>query len=260
MKVNTKKQLITLSMFLVIYALLAFVTYAFIPLEQLLPSTQMMPATPTPSIPGWLLGLANAGIVLLVYGVLGLIGYWFALRLELPKIYREEADWRNWFLWPMLIGLGGGIVMVVIDRFFAAAGQWAGMAHPPFPLSLIASATAGIGEEILFRSFVLGLWAFLLNLLLRHWQATQVALWVGNIIAALAFSAGHLPAVMLLLGVTSPSEIPVFVLAELALLNTFVGLVAGERYIRDGLVAAIGVHFWADVVWHVIWPLIGLQP
>ena len=100
----------------------------------------------------------------------------------------------------------------------------------------------------------MGLWAFLLNLLLRRWKATQAALWGGNIIAALLFSAGHLPAAMLFLGVLSPLEIPILALAEIFLLNSLVGLVAGERYMRDGLTAAIGVHFWADMVWHVIWP------
>jgi len=40
------------------------------------------------------------------------------------------------------------------------------------------------------------------------------------------------------------------------LLNSIVSLIAGERYMRDGLVAAIGVHFWVDIIWHVIWPLV----
>jgi hypothetical protein len=35
-------------------------------------------------------------------------------------------------------------------------------------LSFIASATAGFGEEIVFRGFVMGVWAFLLNLLQRR--------------------------------------------------------------------------------------------
>jgi len=35
------------------------------------------------------------------------------------------------------------------------------------------------------------------------------------------------------------------------------GVVAGERFMKDGLVAAIGVHFWADIVWHVLSPLAG---
>jgi len=39
------------------------------------------------------------------------------------------------------------------------------------------------------------------------------------------------------------------------LLNGMIGLVAGERYMKDGLVAAVGVHFWTDIVFHVIWGL-----
>ena len=115
---------------------------------------------------------------------------------------------------------------------------------------------AGIGEEIMFRMFVLGLWAFLINLILRRWRATKLALWIANVIAALAFAAGHLPAAMMLLGVTTPDALPPVVLVELFLLNGIVAIVAGERYMRDGLVAAAGVHFWADVVWHVIFPLV----
>jgi hypothetical protein len=61
---------------------------------------------------------------------------------------------------------------------------------------------------------------------------------------------------MILLGVTSPAEIPPLMLGELFILNGVIGLVAGERYIRDGLIAAVGVHLWVDIVWHVIWPLV----
>ena len=82
-------------------------------------------------------------------------------------------------------------------------------------------------------------------------------MWAGNIIAALAFSVGHKPGIMVILGVTKPAEIPVFVMAEIFLLDGTLSLVAGERYMRDGLVAAMGVHFWVDIVWHVIYPLIG---
>jgi len=61
---------------------------------------------------------------------------------------------------------------------------------------------------------------------------------------------------MVVLGVANPAEIPPPILIELFLLNGIVGLVAGAQYISNGLVAAIGVHFWADIVWHVVSPLI----
>jgi hypothetical protein len=254
MKEYSRKQLTVFGVLLFVYALLAMMTYLLIPLDQLAP-TQMAP-TPPLDIPRWQLALANAGLVFVIYGLAGLAGYWFARKLEIPAIYREGAGWRAWVLRPALLGLVIGVIFVVVDQLFARANATTGFTHPAFPFSLIASASAGIGEEIMFRGFVMGLWAFLFNLLLRRWSGKRAALWVGNVIAALAFSAGHLPGAMLVFGATKLADLPTWVLVEGVLLNSLVGLVAGERYIKDGLVAAMGVHFWADIVWHVLWPLL----
>ena len=252
---NNRKQLAILAVLVGIYAMLAFLTYAIFPVEQLAPAQAGVPSA-TANIPPWLLGLANAGIIIVLYGLLGLAGYWFAKKLGLPGVFRQGASWKEWLWQPLFIGLVLGLLVVLVDRGFAALGDWQGFPHPPFPFSIVASATAGIGEEILFRSFVLGLWAFLLNLVFRRWGMTGVALWIANFIAVLAFGAGHLPGVMVMLGVSSLASISPLVLGELFLLNGVVGLVAGERYLKQGLVAAVGVHFWTDIVWHVVWPLL----
>jgi hypothetical protein len=202
------------------------------------------------------LGLANAGIFLVVYGLLGLAGYWFATKVELPGVYRENAGWRDWLARPLLYGLVLGVLLVVTDRLFVSILGSLEFPHPAFPFSLIASATAAIGEEILFRFFIMGLWAFLLSLIMRRWErGASTALWMANLLAALAFAAGHVPGAMFILDVASPMDIPPPVLIELFLLNGMVGLVAGAQYMRNGLVAAVGVHFWVDIVWHVLWPL-----
>ncbi len=104
--------------------------------------------------------------------------------------------------------------------------------------------------------FVLGLWAFLLSLALKRWNARRGALWAGNVIAALAFGPAHLPATMVALGVATPAELPSIAIAEVLVLSSIVGIVVGERYIKEGLIAAVGVHFWADVVWHILWPAV----
>ena len=251
---TSRRQLGVFVVLLVMYALLAFLTFTLGLQDQLLPNEGI--PSPLPSVPSWLLGLANAGLIVVLYGLLGMAGFWLARKLDLPGIFREQSGWRNWLVIPMILGVIVGVVITLVDRIFASVGDWNGFEHPPFPISLIASATAGIGEEILFRGFAMVLWAFLLNLILKRWRATKIALWIGNIIGAMAFAAGHLPSVMMLLGVASPAEIPPLVLGELFILNGVVGLVAGERYIREGLVAAVGVHFWVDIVWHVIWPLV----
>ncbi len=254
--VNMRAQLISFAILLSINALLAFLTFA------LNLQTQAMAGQPMPdtlaTAPSWLLGLANAGLILVLYGLLGLVGFWLARRLGMPGIFREDAGWQAWVLVPMGLGVIVGVIFVTVDRICTTVNtsNWEGFAHPDFPMSLVASASAGIGEEIVFRLFLMSLWAFLFNLLLKHWGATSAAMWIANGLAALAFAASHLPVAMMLLNVSSPLDLPPVVLIELLLLNSLVALVAGERYIHDGLVAAAGVHFWTDIVWHVIWPLL----
>jgi hypothetical protein len=252
---NHRRQLAVFGVLLGINALLAALTYLVFPMDQLAPGQ----ADPTamPDMPVWVLALANAGIVLVLYGLLGLAGYWIARRgLGLPGIFRERAGWGAWFVAPMLIGFAVGVAVILVDVLFAGLDpDWGGFTHPGFPLSIIASATAGIGEEILFRLFVMSLWAYLLNLVFGRFGMRGAALWGGNLIGALAFAAGHLPAAMLLVGAATPGEIPTVVVAELLVLNGVMGLVAGWQFMRTGLVAAVGVHFWADILWHVFWPL-----
>lgn len=84
-------------------------------------------------------------------------------------------------------------------------------------------------------------------------QRRDAALWVANLVAALAFAAAHLGTLMMLIGATSLAELTPVLLVEVFLLTGLIGLVAGERYMKDGLVAASGVHFWTDMVFHVVW-------
>jgi len=247
------RQLRVFSFLIALFGVLTFVAYAAFPTPQLPPTAQTPASAPHLSLPMFALA---AAVVALGYGLFGLAGYWFAGRLGLPSIYREQGTWREWLAWPAGLGAAVGLLLIIGDRLFGAAGQTLILPHPAFPFSVIASAAAAIGEEILFRSFVLGLWAFLLAAVLRRWNRTAAALWAGVLIAALAFSAAHLPAAMVLFGVTTPGDLPPLLLAEFMVLNTLLGVAAGERYLRDGLVAAIGLHFWADIVWHVVGPLL----
>lgn len=199
------------------------------------------------------LGLANAGIVLVAYGLLGVLGVRLARSLELPVIYRDDGNARRWFVEPLGLGLGCGVLFVVGDVLFAPFNGIGRIAHPTFPLSILAAVGAGIGEEILFRGVVLGLWGLVLTRLLRRRVGRSTVLWAANVLAALAFGAGHLGTVLALTGASSVAEVSPVLIAEVLLINGVLGLVAGQRYVRDGLVAAVGVHFWADVVFHVLW-------
>jgi len=61
---------------------------------------------------------------------------------------------------------------------------------------------------------------------------------------------------MFLAGASSPLALPAVELLELLVLNGALGLLAGRAFLRYGLLAASGVHFWADIVWHALFPLL----
>ena len=246
------RQLTVFLILLVVYAFCAFATYAFFTDDLV-----AMAGVPMPDmgVSNTVVGLANAGIVLVVYGLLGLAGIWFARKLGFPGIYSEDGNWRRWFFIPLLLGLVCGVMVIIGDVLFAPFNNYGRFVHPQFPMSIFASLSAGIGEEIMFRGFVFGLWGLLLNWLLKRFNGRTVALWIANVIAALAFGAGHLGTILFLTGASSLAELSPVLLAEVFILNGIIGLIAGERYMKDGLVAASGVHFWADVVFHVIYGL-----
>jgi membrane protease YdiL (CAAX protease family) len=247
-----RKQLTVLVGLLVVYALSAFSTYAYFVDE--LAATVGVPM-PDLGVSNAGLGLVNAGIVLVLYGLLGSIGYWFARKLELPGIFSEAGNWRRWFLIPLMLGLVCGLFIVIGDILFAPINGFGRMVHPGFPVSILASISAGIGEEIMFRGFVFGLWGFVLNWLFKRFNGRTLAVWIANVIAALAFGAGHLGTILFLTGASSLAELSPLLIIEVFLLNGIIGLIAGERYMKDGLVAAAGVHFWTDVVFHVLYGL-----
>lgn len=254
MEEHAKRSWLLFLLLLSINALAAFLTFALGLADEMaasVPTTASMP-----DVPQWVLGLANAGLILVVYGTLGSLGILLARKSGLPGIYRQGASRRELFLRPLLIGVLIGAFFIAIDGAFAMTAQMAGPAHPPFPASIFASVAAGIGEEILFRLFWLSLWAYLLGLIFRRPEFGRFKRWAAISFAALAFAAVHLPSTMFLLGARTLSEIPAALLAEVLFLNTALGLVAGERYVRVGYLAAVGVHFWTDIVWHVIYPLI----
>lgn len=256
MNANNWRQLYLLGALVAIYSLLAALTYLIFPLDELVPAQSQLTSELT--IPGWQLALANAAIGIFIYGFLGLAGFWLARRLDLPGVFRPGSSWKEKMYFPTMLGLGLGLVIGLTDQLFATLLKLPRFPQPSFPFSLVASITAAVGEEIIFRSFVLGLWAFLLHLILRRWINLNLTLRIGNFLAALSFAVAHLASAMLLLDVTSPTGIPALITTEILLFNGVIGWVAGVQYIRKGLMAAVGLHFGVDLILHVFLPLANL--
>ena len=80
--------------------------------------------------------------------------------------------------------------------------------------------------------------------------------WLVTLLSALVFAIAHLPTIMVLFDLKVVNEIPVALLTEVILLNGVLSLFAVYYFRKFGFLAAVGIHFWTDVVWHVIWGMV----
>lgn len=129
--------------------------------------------------------------------------------------------------------------------------------HPPLDTDagqsalngLLASFYGGIAEEVQLRLFLMTL---LLWIVARIGKRTprDGTYWGAIIAAALLFGTGHLPAAVQIWG---PDAL---VIARTVLLNAVAGVAFGWLYWKRGLEMAVLAHFGADIVLHVLAPLL----
>jgi membrane protease YdiL (CAAX protease family) len=211
---------------------------------------------PEDSAPLWQFALIAAGSVLFLYGGLGYVGLRLTRKLGYPDLLDTRVTTRQRFVIPCIVGLWLGLIFIVADNIFSRFHQYGPLPHPPFPTSILASFSAGIGEEMVFRLFFIPFLVWLISRVVLKGAQEQLTFWNAAIFSAIFFAAGHIPSVMYLLDVTTLSAIPPAMMAEIFLLNGALSLVAAYFLRRSGYLAAATVHTSADIVWHVIWGLL----
>lgn len=110
----------------------------------------------------------------------------------------------------------------------------------------------GIMEEVLLRLFLMSLTAFLIwKLFFRKRSKDEIPQGVfvaANILCALLFAAGHLPATITMFGTLTP-----LILLRCFLLNGGLGLVFGWLYRKYGIQYAMIGHAGAHIISKTIW-------
>lgn len=225
-------------------------------LNSFLPQGEIGTLIPESQVPKWQLALGGAGITLVLYGLLGFLGLTLWRNLGFPEIWAETVTNGQRFLIPAIAGGVLGVLFIIADLIFSQFNGLGRLMHPPFPTSFVASVSAGIGEEIIFRLFFISFWTWLVGKVILRGRGLAVVYWVVSVFSALAFAAGHLPSLMILLGVSDPSQFSPVLLAEVFLLNGLISIFAAYYFKKYGFLAPVGVHFWTDIVWHMLWGLI----
>jgi membrane protease YdiL (CAAX protease family) len=159
----------------------------------------------------------------------------------------------------IIIGVVGSLIIIALDLWIfnpalmAQLGEKAQalnlqIAQPAAWKGLLASFYGGINEEILLRLFIMSVLAWL-GKFISHTadgRPTTAVFWIANILAAVLFGLGHLPATAGLLPLTP------LVITRAIVLNGLLGIAFGYLYMTRGLESAMISHFSADIVLHVL--------
>jgi len=215
----------------------------------------IMPVQSLPA-PKPVMALVNFGIIIILYGGLGFIGLKLSTKIGFPDLWDNKISNKNRILFPAIIGIIIGIIFIIVDSIFTNIFSLPKQIHPDFPFSIIASITAGIGEETIYRLFLISFWVWLVSNKILKNKYGNIVFWIVVIITSVSFALGHIPSVILLLGVKTFTEIPFWLIIEIILLNSLISIFCAINFRKYGIISAMVIHFFADIVWHVIWGLI----
>ncbi len=213
-------------------------------------------------VPLWVLVVAQAIQACIVLGGLSLLGLRMGHRIGLGApllqhwINRQPLEKSG--LKPLNSALLGALAAVlVIGASMAIDPFLPPMQHPPAEVGgaqsafngFLASFYGGIAEELQLRLFLMTLLVWIAAKV-KGAQPRDATYWNAIIAAALLFGAGHLPAANHVWGLDA------MVVIRTVLLNALAGVAFGWLYWKRGLEMAIVGHFAADIVLHVLGPLL----
>ena len=189
----------------------------------------------------------------IIFGISTFLGLILAKKtgFELPLltafIEHKKINYKNTLKLSIAIGIITGILIIILDVFVFQQPiafntiWWQG---------LLASFYGGIAEEILMRLFLVSLIAFILTKLFRKKQPGKNILWFSIIAISIVFGLGHLPITSTMTTITP------LIITRAIILNGIAGTIFGYLYWKKGLESAIISHFSADIVLHVIFPIL----
>mgnify|MGYP003298116272 CR=1 FL=1 len=182
--------------------------------------------------------------------ILGIIGKVLAKKIGL---WRDVEFNKKGNIELILVTLVGGTAFILFDVFIF--GSFSEVIKNSYAIKptleyIIASVTYGaVIEEVMLRLFFMTLIALIIQKLAKKESMNNSILIIANIIAAMLFAAGHLPATVSTIGTTPMILIRCFVM------NGGFGLLFGRLYRKYGIHYAMLAHGGLHIVSKLIWIL-----
>ena len=206
-----------------------------------------------------------------VFAIVIFVGMLLAKRIGLGTPILDAATrgestadkWRAILPISIVLGIIVSLLIIVLDVFVFNPPLLAELGDKVNELSqttikpavwkgFLLSFYGGIAEEILLRLFAMSLIAWLGSFISKtaEGKPTGIIFWIANILAAVVFGIGHLPAMALIIPLTP------LVITRTIILNGGFGVIFGWLYWKRGLESAMVAHFSADIVLHVLFRLV----
>jgi membrane protease YdiL (CAAX protease family) len=194
----------------------------------------------------WKLSLLGTVQGALFFGLICWLSYLILPKTDLDP-FPHFTNPRKQIVYPAVVsGILIGFALFLFDKTLFHSTLLLG-AHPPMWAGALASIYGGINEEILLRLFLFTLIYFLFSKCIKLNTSNKTfILWTVNIMVAVLFGIGHLPAAFKLI---TPSAFEIF---RILFLNGIAGVVFGWLYWSKGLWTAIAAHFVTDLMIHVL--------
>jgi len=179
------------------------------------------------------------------FGVAGFVGIWLSHRTGFPAAWDTRISLRSRVVYPVLLGIGIGVALVVHDLVF----HWTAPsfnALGPFPGPLLFYAGGAIIVEVFYRLLPIPLLLWLVSNLALRGRYRESTFWVLAALTSLIE-----PATQDLAALQRPGlEAAAVTVFGIDYVLNFVQAVMFRRY---GFLAAIVTRVSAYVVWHVIY-------
>ena len=183
--------------------------------------------------------------------VLGIIGKYLAKKIGL---WRKVTFTKNGNIEFIIVTLVGGAAFILFDHLifnnFSDVIKDSYALKPTFEYIMASITYGSVIEEVMLRLFLMSFIAWSIQKISKKEEANDTIIIVSNIVAALIFAAGHLPATYAMM-----TDITPMIIFRCFLLNGGFGLLFGRLYRKYGIHYAMLAHGGVHIVSKLIWIL-----
>ena len=181
--------------------------------------------------------------------ILGIIGKMIAKKIGL---WRKMIFEKKGNIELIIVSFIGGAAFVLLDNCifsnFSEAVKNMYAEKPTFEYIMASITYGGVIEEVMMRLFLMSLLALIIQKAAKKEKINDKILIISNVIVAILFTAGHLPATYTMMSPVTPMMI-----FRCFLLNGGFGLMFGRFYRKYGIHYAMlghaGVHIVSKLIW-----------